>query len=257
MCPFEGRFPINVGITGYVATTGETLNIPDVLQDDRFDPSVDEDGTFCHHSILCMPIRNASTKIVGVCQLINKLSKIPFNKNDEHLFEAFAIFWGMGIQNTQMYEKAVKAIAKTKVTLEVLSYHATAPLEEAKQLSKCILPSTHVYRLQDLRFNDFSLDDEDMLKACLRMFVDLDLIKKFHIKYDKDELISVAVEMRLVITSKAKIIDLKRLIESSAVYKNDIEFVRSLVENALEKSKQEAEKNEHEAEIQLEKIKLS
>ncbi|GFT28668.1 uncharacterized protein TNCV_4832341 [Trichonephila clavipes] len=63
----------------------------------------------------------------------------------------------------------------------------------------------------------------------------------------------------LVIPRKAKIIDLKKLIESSAVYKNDIEFVRSLVENALEKSKQEAEKNvcEREAEIQLEKIKLS
>ncbi|GFW32028.1 DUF1758 domain-containing protein [Trichonephila clavipes] len=73
----------------------------------------------------------------------------------------------------------------------------------------------------------------------------------------KDELISVAVEMGLKIPSKAKIIDLKKLIESSAVYKNDIEFVRSLVENALEKSKQEAEKNECEAEIQLEKIKLS
>ncbi|GFV75186.1 integrase catalytic domain-containing protein [Trichonephila clavipes] len=73
----------------------------------------------------------------------------------------------------------------------------------------------------------------------------------------KDELISVAVEMGLEIPSKAKIIDLKKLIESSAVYKNDIEFVRSLVENALEKSKQEAEKNEREAEIQLEKIKLS
>ncbi|GFX99711.1 integrase catalytic domain-containing protein [Trichonephila clavipes] len=77
--------------------------------------------------------------------------------------------------------------------------------------------------------------------------------------------------MGLVIPSKAKIIDLKKLIESSAVYKNDTEFVRSLVENALEKSKQEAEKNEREAEknkrkaeknereaeIQLEKIKLS
>ncbi|GFW06920.1 DUF1758 domain-containing protein [Trichonephila clavipes] len=73
----------------------------------------------------------------------------------------------------------------------------------------------------------------------------------------KDELISVAVERGLVIPSKAKITDLKKLIESSAVYKNDIEFVRSLVENALEKSKQEAEKNEREAEIQLEKIKLS
>ncbi|GFT63916.1 integrase catalytic domain-containing protein [Trichonephila clavipes] len=73
----------------------------------------------------------------------------------------------------------------------------------------------------------------------------------------KDELISVAVEMGLKIPSKAKIIDLKKLIESSAVYKNDIEFVRNHVENALEKSKQEAEKNEREAEIQLEKIKLS
>ncbi|GFS58953.1 DUF1758 domain-containing protein [Trichonephila clavipes] len=84
----------------------------------------------------------------------------------------------------------------------------------------------------------------------------------------KDELISVAVEMGLEIPSKAKIKDFKKLIESSAVYKNDIEFVRSLAENALEKSKQEAEKNEREAEIkisqiereaeiQLEKIKLS
>ncbi|GFX33076.1 uncharacterized protein TNCV_5042441 [Trichonephila clavipes] len=70
--------------------------------------------------------------------------------------------------------------------------------------------------------------------------------------------------MGLVIPSKAKIIDLKKLIESSAVYKNHIEFVRSLVENALEESKQEAqknkreaEKNEREAEIQLEKIKFS
>ncbi|GFT02753.1 integrase catalytic domain-containing protein [Trichonephila clavipes] len=43
--------------------------------------------------------------------------------------------------------------------------------------------------------------------------------------------------MGLEIPSKAKIIDLKKLIESSAIYKNDIEFVRSLVENALEKKK--------------------
>ncbi|GFY09339.1 integrase catalytic domain-containing protein [Trichonephila clavipes] len=81
------------------------------------------------------------------------------------------------------------------------------------------------------------------------------MVLKLNLK--KDELIWVAVEMGLEIPSKAKIIDLKKLIESSAVYKNDIEFVRSLVENALEKSKQEAEKNEREAEIQLEKIKLS
>ncbi|GFV96182.1 integrase catalytic domain-containing protein [Trichonephila clavipes] len=65
--------------------------------------------------------------------------------------------------------------------------------------------------------------------------ISLKMALKLNLK--KDELISVAVEMGLEIPSKAKIIDLKKLIESSAVYKNDIEFVRSLVENALEKKK--------------------
>ena len=40
-----------------------------------------------------------------------------------------------------MYEIAMKAIAKQRVALEVMSYHAIAPLEEAEKLmvflSKC------------------------------------------------------------------------------------------------------------------------
>ena len=89
LSPFEGRFPINIGITGYVATTGETLNIPDAYEDQRFDPSADEENPngFRHKSILCMPIRDADRKIIGVSQLINKLNGRPFNKNDENLFE--------------------------------------------------------------------------------------------------------------------------------------------------------------------------
>ncbi|XP_076327227.1 dual 3',5'-cyclic-AMP and -GMP phosphodiesterase 11-like isoform X2 [Tachypleus tridentatus] len=181
--PFEGRFPINVGITGFVATTGEVLNLSDAYKDERFDASVDEGSSFRHCSILCMPIWNANRKIIGVSQLINKLNGTPFNKNDENLFEAFAIFCGMGIHNTQMYEKAVKAMAKQRVTLEVLSYHATSPLEEAGKLSTILIPSTQAYRLHELKFNDFSLEEEDMCKACIRMFLDLDLIERFHIEY--------------------------------------------------------------------------
>lgn len=182
--PFEGRFPINIGITGYVAATGETLNIPNAYEDERFDPKVDQDCNFIHHSILCMPIRNADHKIIGVSQLINKLNGLSFTKNDENLFEGFGIFCGMGIHNTQMYERAIKAMAKQKVTLEVLSYHATAPFDEAYQLS--ILPPSfnQDYKLRDLKFNDFCLNDDDMLKACLRMFIDLDLIERFHIDYE-------------------------------------------------------------------------
>ena len=38
-------------------------------------------------SILCMPIQNACGQTIGVSQLINKLDRTPFNKNDENIFE--------------------------------------------------------------------------------------------------------------------------------------------------------------------------
>jgi len=38
----EGRFPVNPGITGFVAATGETINIANAYEDNRFDPTVDE-----------------------------------------------------------------------------------------------------------------------------------------------------------------------------------------------------------------------
>ncbi|GIY28839.1 dual 3',5'-cyclic-AMP and -GMP phosphodiesterase 11 [Caerostris darwini] len=163
----------------------KTLNIPDVYQDDRFDPSVDEDRNFRHHSILCMPIRNASKNIIGVNQIINKLNGDPFTKNDENFFEIFAIFCGLGIQHAQVYERSMKAIAKTKVTLEVLSYHAIAPLKEVQELLRDYhIPSTEMYKLNDLKFDDFSLNDKEMLKASLRMFMDLGFIQRFGIQYD-------------------------------------------------------------------------
>ncbi|XP_064632499.1 dual 3',5'-cyclic-AMP and -GMP phosphodiesterase 11-like isoform X2 [Lineus longissimus] len=182
----EPRFPINIGITGYTATTGETLNIPDAYEDDRFDPVVDEDveGDFRTRSILCMPIKNAMGQVIGVIQLINKLDGTVFNQNDQNLFEAFAIFCGLGINNTQMYEKAVKAMAKQRVALECLSYHAIAPVEEAVRFKKLPIPSASFFRLNDYNFNDFTLDDDDTLKACMRMFLDLELIERFHINYD-------------------------------------------------------------------------
>ncbi|XP_075230732.1 dual 3',5'-cyclic-AMP and -GMP phosphodiesterase 11-like isoform X2 [Lycorma delicatula] len=182
--PFESRFPINVGITGYVATTGETMNIVDAYADERFDPSVDEGTGFRHKSILCMPIKNSSGQIIGVIQLINKFDDLPFTKNDENFVEAFAIFCGMGIHNTHMYEKAVIAMAKQSVTLDVLSYHASASLEDAQRLRSLRVPSAAKYMLHDFKFDDIRMDDDDTLKACLRMFLDLDFVERFHIDYE-------------------------------------------------------------------------
>lgn len=56
--------------------------------------------------------------------MVNKMDEASgsvkaFNRNDEQFLEAFAIFCGLGIQNTQMYETVERAMAKQEVTLEV------------------------------------------------------------------------------------------------------------------------------------------
>ncbi|XP_077999251.1 dual 3',5'-cyclic-AMP and -GMP phosphodiesterase 11-like [Glandiceps talaboti] len=178
------RFPINIGITGHVATTGETLNIPDAHKESRFDPKVDEETGFSTRQILCMPIKNTAGAIVGVSQCINKLDGSPFNQNDENFFEAFAIFCGMGMHNTILYEKACKAAARHRVALETLSYHATAPREEAIRLKKMVVPSASSLQLYNYSFSDFELDEDQTLQATIRMFMDLDLIQKFRINYE-------------------------------------------------------------------------
>ncbi|XP_068618144.1 dual 3',5'-cyclic-AMP and -GMP phosphodiesterase 11 isoform X4 [Battus philenor] len=181
--PYESRFPINIGITGYVATTGETVNIADAYLDARFDPSVDEDAGFKHNTILCMAIKNSEGRIIGVIQLVNKFDGLLFTKNDENFVEAFAIFCGMGIHNTHMYEKAITAMAKQSVTLDVLSYHASASLDDAQRLRTLRIPSSVHFKLHELEFDDIDLSDDDTLKACLRMFLDLDFVERFHIDY--------------------------------------------------------------------------
>jgi len=164
------------------------LNIPDAYKDERFDPSVDQASGFVTKTILCMPIKNGREEIIGVVQLLNKLDATSFNKNDENLFEAFAIFCGMAIQNTVMYENVNKAMAKQKVALEVLSYHAAAPLEEASKLKTCPLPSVSSFRLLDFGFDDASICDQDTLLSTLAMVIDLKLHEHFNIDYQVNEI---------------------------------------------------------------------
>ncbi|XP_071483649.1 dual 3',5'-cyclic-AMP and -GMP phosphodiesterase 11-like isoform X3 [Diadema antillarum] len=178
------RFPIHIGITGYVATTGETLNISDAYKDPRFDPKVDSETGFRTHEMLCMPIKNASGAIQGVSLLVNKLDGSAFNKNDEDMFEAFAIFCGMGIHNTKMYEKVCRAVAMQRVALETLSYHATAPQEEAQRIKKLVVPTSNELGLLKFSFSELRMTEDETLLAAIRMFLDLDLLNKFRINYE-------------------------------------------------------------------------
>ncbi|KAI4461700.1 cyclic nucleotide phosphodiesterase [Holotrichia oblita] len=169
-------------IAGYAAATGQILNIGDVAA--WLNEQHSEGDAESARTILCMPIINGQKTLIGVAQLINKTNGTPFTDCDVSLFEAFAIFCGLGIHNTQMYENACKLMAKQKVALECLSYHATASNDVTVKLAKEDIPTAECYNLYSFSFIDFELNDEDTCKATIRMFLELNLVQEYHIPYE-------------------------------------------------------------------------
>ncbi|XP_054716630.1 cGMP-specific 3',5'-cyclic phosphodiesterase-like isoform X2 [Uloborus diversus] len=133
--------------------------------------------------VLSIPICSRDNKVIGVAQLVNKSKGQVFTECDISTLEAFSMFCGLGIYNTQMYENVTKLMAKQKVALEVLSYHASSSLEETKRLMQTSIPSAEKFKLYSFDFSDFRLNDDDTCQAAIRMFMELDLIHKFRIPY--------------------------------------------------------------------------
>ena len=71
----------------------------------------------------------------------------PFTSQDKGSVESFALFCGMAIHNTQVYEEVSKLSARQKVALECLSYHSRAAEEDVEQLQNDIIPSGEYYNI--------------------------------------------------------------------------------------------------------------
>ena len=46
------------------------------------------------------------------------------------------------------------------------------------------IPAAQHFNLLDYNFSDFLLDDDDTLRASIRMFMDLNFLEKFNINYE-------------------------------------------------------------------------
>ncbi|XP_053151773.1 cAMP and cAMP-inhibited cGMP 3',5'-cyclic phosphodiesterase 10A isoform X3 [Hemicordylus capensis] len=138
----EIRFSIEKGIAGQVARTGEVLNIPDAYADPRFNREVDLYTGYTTRNILCMPIVSRGS-VIGVVQMVNKLSASAFSKTDENNFKMFAVFCALALHCANMYHKIRHSECIYRVTMEKLSYHSVCTSEEWQKLKDCILP-THL-----------------------------------------------------------------------------------------------------------------
>jgi putative nucleotidyltransferase with HDIG domain len=97
-------------ISGYVAITGETLNIPDIsfLPDDQpysSDKYYDESSRYHTYSLLVVPLKRNREEIIGVMNLINARNDegavIPFAEDDVPFIRIFANHVSVSIERAQ------------------------------------------------------------------------------------------------------------------------------------------------------------
>uniref|UniRef100_K1QIC6 Phosphodiesterase n=1 Tax=Magallana gigas TaxID=29159 RepID=K1QIC6_MAGGI len=144
----EIKVPFGKGIAGFVAESKDTVNIKDAYEDPRFNKDVDLKTGYRTHSILCMPILNYEGEVIGVAQIINKVTgNHEFTKQDEDVFRKYLIFCGIGITNAQLFELSVQEYKRNQLLLNL----ARGIFEEQTSLERLI--------------QKVMLDSQDMLKC--------------------------------------------------------------------------------------------
>ena len=113
----EIRFSVNNGLAGYSVKTGKTLNINDVYNDTRFNPQIDSQTGYKTKTVLCMPIINNTNEIIGVFQVINKLTG-EFTERDEELLRAIGGSASVALENAKLFDKQLQMYHEQKLLFE-------------------------------------------------------------------------------------------------------------------------------------------
>ncbi len=110
----EIRLKIGEGIAGYVAETGETINLESVGDNPHFAQSFDKASGYQTQSMICTPMRNPQGQIIGVVQLLNKRDGV-FTRRDEIILGVLASQAAIAIENARLLqsEQEKRQIADT------------------------------------------------------------------------------------------------------------------------------------------------
>lgn len=96
--------PINQGIAGYVAMTGQPMAISNVQQDTRFARAAAERTGYVPRSILAMPL-TSNNRVIGVIEVLDKINAPSFGMQDMELLALFAHQAAMAIHAAQQYAR--------------------------------------------------------------------------------------------------------------------------------------------------------
>lgn len=126
---FEIVLPVGTGVAGYVAETGETLDIPDAAVDPRFRPQFDQKLSYQTRDHYCTPILNGDGARVGVLQLLNRTR--PLTGDDKEFLSSISVHLGLALERAWFHHQLKE---KHKIETEMRRVQ-----EELTQLEKLSL----------------------------------------------------------------------------------------------------------------------
>ncbi len=110
------RIPLDQGIAGYVAMTGQPMAISNVQQDPRFAQETAEKTGYVPASILAMPLLS-NDRVIGVIEVLDKINAPSFGMQDMELLGIFARQAAIAIDASQQYERLGEVLRRGLIDL--------------------------------------------------------------------------------------------------------------------------------------------
>jgi sigma-B regulation protein RsbU (phosphoserine phosphatase) len=101
------RIPATAGIAGECAQKRAIINVPDAYADPRFNQAVDRKTGFRTQSILAIPLVDFDGELIGVAQVLNRVSGGAFGADEERIAEALASHAAVAIKRGRLIEDRV------------------------------------------------------------------------------------------------------------------------------------------------------
>jgi adenylate cyclase len=95
------------GLAGACFSAQQTINLPDVSIDPRFNPEMDRQTGFTTRNMLCIPVYNKDGKPLGVIQVLNHregTASVAFDFRHEQLLKGIATQAATALENARLFE---------------------------------------------------------------------------------------------------------------------------------------------------------
>ena len=105
------RIPVDQGIAGYIAMTGQPIAVSNVQADPRFKKDFAQSTGYVPRSILGTPLFNDG-QVIGVMEVLDKINAAAFGLQDMELLGVFAQQAALAIHQSQQYDKITGALVR-------------------------------------------------------------------------------------------------------------------------------------------------